>query len=88
MIFGTRQPPGARSALALVYAAGAVQGIVLVTIPAASAVFTSAAEYGLSSSDLLRAHLAAWVALGLGLLSFVVARGRGGSDGRLTSHVR
>jgi hypothetical protein len=32
-----------------VYAAGAVQGIVLVTAPAASTVFTSPAGYGLTS---------------------------------------
>ncbi|NUT34103.1 MAG: MFS transporter [Hamadaea sp.] len=36
---------------ATVYAAGAVQGIVLVTFPAASTVFTSPAEYGLSSTQ-------------------------------------
>lgn len=34
----------------VVYAAGAVQGIVLVTFPAASTIFTSPDEYGLSST--------------------------------------
>ena len=35
----------------VVYAAGAVQGIVLVTFPAASTIFTDPDEYGLSSSQ-------------------------------------
>src|SRR4051812_43353171 len=35
----------------LVYAAGLVQGIVLVTFPAASTIFTDPDEYGLSSSQ-------------------------------------
>lgn len=35
----------------VVYAAGAVQGIVLVTFPAASTIFTSPTEYGLSSTQ-------------------------------------
>ena len=35
----------------VVYAAGLVQGIVLVTFPAASTIFTSASSYGLSSSQ-------------------------------------
>ena len=34
----------------MVYAAGLVQGIVLVTFPAASTIFTDPDEYGLSSS--------------------------------------
>ena len=34
-----------------IYAAGLVQGIVLVTFPAASTIFTSAAHYGLSSTQ-------------------------------------
>ena len=35
----------------VVYAAGAVQGIVLVTFPAASTIFTDPDEYGLSNSQ-------------------------------------
>lgn len=35
--------------IAVVYAAGVVQGVALVTFPAASAIFTSPAHYGLSS---------------------------------------
>jgi len=35
----------------VVYAAGGVQGIVLVTFPAASTIFTSSTEYGLSSTQ-------------------------------------
>ena len=34
-----------------VYAAGLVQGVGLVTFPAASAVFTSSAHYGLTSTE-------------------------------------
>ena len=41
--------PGAQSQV--IYAAGLVQGIVLVTFPAASTIFTSASSYGLSSSQ-------------------------------------
>ncbi|HTV41172.1 MAG TPA: MFS transporter [Candidatus Sulfotelmatobacter sp.] len=40
-----------RSEIATVYAAGLVQGIALVTFPAAGAVFTSAAGYGLSNTQ-------------------------------------
>jgi fucose permease len=40
-----------RSEIVTVYAAGVVQGIGLVTFPAASAVFTSPAAYGLSSTE-------------------------------------
>ncbi|HEY3762721.1 MAG TPA: MFS transporter [Verrucomicrobiae bacterium] len=40
-----------RSEIATVYAAGLVQGIALVTFPAASAVFTSATGYGLSNTQ-------------------------------------
>ncbi|MHB8588441.1 MAG: MFS transporter [Candidatus Dormibacteraceae bacterium] len=40
-----------RAENSVVYAAGVAQGIVLVTIPAASAVFTSPAQYGLSSTQ-------------------------------------
>jgi fucose permease len=40
-----------RSEIATVYAAGLVQGIALVTFPAASSVFTSANGYGLSNTE-------------------------------------
>ena len=40
-----------RSEIVTVYAAGVVQGIGLVTFPAASAVFTSPTDYGLSSTE-------------------------------------
>ena len=40
-----------RSEIAAVYGAGVVQGIALVTFPAAGAIFTSAAHYGLSSTE-------------------------------------
>ncbi len=40
-----------RSEIMTVYAAGVVQGIGLVTFPAASTVFTSPAEYGLSTTE-------------------------------------
>jgi MFS family permease len=40
-----------RSEILTVYAAGVVQGIGLVTFPAASAVFTSPTDYGLSSTE-------------------------------------
>jgi MFS family permease len=40
-----------RSEILTVYAAGVVQGIALVTFPAASAVFTSANDYNLSSTE-------------------------------------
>jgi len=39
-----------RSEIGAVYTAGAIQGLVLVTFPAASTIFTSSAYYGLSSS--------------------------------------
>jgi len=42
---------GQRREIAAVYAAGIVQGLALVTFPAASAIFTSAAHYGLSSEE-------------------------------------
>ena len=35
----------------VVYAAGAVQGIVLVTCPAASTIFTDPDQYGLSNTQ-------------------------------------
>ena len=40
-----------RTETAVVYAAGAAQGIVLVTFPAASTIFTAPDEYGLSSTQ-------------------------------------
>lgn len=40
-----------RSEIAAVYLAGVVQGVALVTFPAASAVFTGASDYGLSSTE-------------------------------------
>ena len=40
-----------RSEIVTVYAAGVIQGIALVTFPAASAVFTSSDDYGLSSTE-------------------------------------
>lgn len=40
-----------RSEIATVYAAGLIQGIALVTFPAASAVFTNPGDYGLSSTE-------------------------------------
>lgn len=40
-----------RSEMLTVYAAGVVQGVALVTFPAAGAVFTSPGEYGLSSTE-------------------------------------
>ena len=41
----------ARAQSRVVYAAGLVQGIALVTFPAASAIFTSVSSYGLSSAQ-------------------------------------
>jgi MFS family permease len=40
-----------RSEILTVYAAGLIQGVVLVTFPAASAVFTNSSDYGLSSME-------------------------------------
>jgi MFS family permease len=40
-----------RNEIAAVYVAGVVQGVALVTFPAASTVFTSASAYGLSSTE-------------------------------------
>jgi MFS family permease len=42
---------GTRAQSQVVYAAALVQGVVLVTFPAASTIFTSASSYGLSSSQ-------------------------------------
>jgi hypothetical protein len=50
-----------------VYAAGLVQGVVLVTFPAASTIFTSASQYGLSSRLLI-----AFYQLGYGIAAFGV----------------
>jgi hypothetical protein len=41
---------GRRREIAAVYAAGIAQGVTLVTVPAASAIFTSPRYYGLSST--------------------------------------
>ncbi|MGD1088332.1 MAG: MFS transporter [Verrucomicrobiota bacterium] len=40
-----------RSEILTVYAAGLIQGVALVTFPAASTVFTSSSDYGLSSTE-------------------------------------
>jgi MFS family permease len=40
-----------RDEIAAVYGAGVIQGVALVTFPAASTVFTSASAYGLSSTE-------------------------------------
>ena len=40
-----------RNEIAAIYVAGVIQGVALVTFPAASAVFTSASDYGLSSTE-------------------------------------
>jgi MFS family permease len=40
-----------RSEILTVYAAGLIQGVALVTFPAANAVFTSSSDYGLSSTE-------------------------------------
>jgi MFS family permease len=42
---------GRRREVLIVYAAGTIQGVSLVTFPAASAVFTSPSDYGLSSTE-------------------------------------
>ena len=44
-------PVGSRAEISVVYAAGLVQGIVLVTFPAASTIFTDPTEYDLSNSQ-------------------------------------
>jgi MFS family permease len=43
--------PGSRRQIAAVYAAGLLQGLALVTFPAASAVFTNSADYGLTTAE-------------------------------------
>ncbi|MGH8697286.1 MAG: hypothetical protein ACREVS_12460, partial [Burkholderiales bacterium] len=40
-----------RDEIAAVYGAGVIQGVALVTFPAASVVFTSASDYGLSGTE-------------------------------------
>ena len=40
-----------RSEILTVYAAGLIQGVALVTFPAANAVFMSSSDYGLSSTE-------------------------------------
>ena len=44
----TNHPIARRQEIAAVYGAGLIQGVALVTFPAASVVFTSASDYGLS----------------------------------------
>jgi MFS family permease len=48
---GSSQPVASRAETTVVNAAGVVQGIALVTFPAASTVFTDPAEYDLSSTQ-------------------------------------
>ena len=43
--------PGAGGQVGAVYAAGLLQGLALVTFPAASAVFTNGADYGLTTAE-------------------------------------
>ena len=63
----------------VVYAAGLVQGIVLVTFPAASTIFTSAGSYGLSSSQYGAMFLPqAITAVGSSLLQGNLSRRLGG----------
>jgi len=47
----TNHPTARRQEVAAVYGAGLIQGVALVTFPAASVVFTSAADYGLSRTE-------------------------------------
>jgi MFS family permease len=44
-------PPASQAEKATIYAAGLVQGIALVTFPAASTIFTSPSSYGLSGTE-------------------------------------
>jgi MFS family permease len=63
----------------VVYAAGLVQGIVLVTFPAASTIFTSASSYGLSSGQYGAMFLPqAITAVGSSLLQGSLSRRLGG----------
>ncbi len=87
-----------RNEVVAVYAAGLVQGVALVTFPAASSILTSPSEYGLTSTaygalflpQAIAAisaalagaglgtifGLAAVIAVGMGILSFVIVRRR------------
>ena len=47
----TNHPIARRKEIAAVYGAGLIQGVALVTFPAASVVFTSASDYGLSRTE-------------------------------------
>ena len=47
----TNYPLARRKEVAAVYGAGLIQGVALVTFPAAGVVFTSAAGYGLSRTE-------------------------------------
>ena len=47
----TDHPITRRKEIAAVYGAGLIQGVALVTFPAASVVFTSASDYGLSRTE-------------------------------------
>jgi len=47
----TKNPIARRKEIAAVYGAGLIQGVALVTFPAASVVFTSASDYGLSRTE-------------------------------------
>src|SRR5271170_6287925 len=48
---GSNRIMAQRQEIAAVYTAAVIQGIVLVTFPAVSAIFTSAAHYGLSTTE-------------------------------------
>jgi MFS family permease len=70
---------GNRAQIQVVYAAGLVQGIALVTFPAASTIFTSASDYGLSSSQYGAMFLPqAITAVGSSLLQGSLSRRLGG----------
>jgi hypothetical protein len=76
-----------RSEIGDVYAAGLIQGVALVTFPAASHIFTSPTYYGLAAFGVgpLQEHaglhlstifgLAALVALAMGALAVILKRG-------------
>ncbi len=64
-----------RNEIAAVYFAGVVQGVALVTFPAASAVFTSASNYGLTSTEYGGMFVPqAFTAIGSSLLGAGLAR--------------
>src|SRR5271170_5011520 len=48
---GSNRIMAQRQEIASIYTAAVIQGIVLVTFPAVSAIFTSAAHYGLSTTE-------------------------------------